>query len=128
MLTYRKGSRVEREVLDYFVRQGFCAIRAAGSGVSSESPDIMAFRRGKQFVLEVKAHEGMNLSVKKEQIKLLRRWEEVAQMTAYVVWKRKNREPLFIPIGAMKENEGSFTIGLEKAESMGFKKEDLAFA
>jgi len=128
MQTYRKGSRVEREVLDYFVRQGFCAIRAAGSGVSSESPDIMAFKRGRQYVFEVKAHEGMNLSVKKEQIILLKQWEEVAQMTAYVVWKRRNCQPLFIPLGAMKQCEASFTISLEKAESMGFKKEDLAFA
>jgi Holliday junction resolvase len=128
MFTYRKGSRVEREIMDYFVRQGFCAIRAAGSGVSSLSPDFLAFKKGRQYIFEVKAHEGMNLSVKKDQIALLKQWQEVAQMTPFVVWKRRNREPIFIPINVMKENAGSFTISLESAEMNGFKKEDLAFA
>jgi len=46
MLCYRKGSRAERELIDHFSSNGFCVIRAAGSGVNSLSPDILVFRRG----------------------------------------------------------------------------------
>jgi hypothetical protein len=48
-------------------------------------------------------------------------------VTPYVVWKRKGCEPLFIPINVLKENKASFTISLEAAERIAYKKEDLAY-
>jgi len=127
MWFYGKGSRVEREIMDYFAKHGFCAIRAAGSGVSSKSPDMMVFKKGKQYAFESKAHEGLNLQVKRDQIELLKHWYDVAQVTPFVVWKRKGCEPLFIPINVLKENRSSFTISLEAAERLAYKKEDLVY-
>ena len=49
--TYRKGARAERELINFFSGRGFAVIRAAGSGVNSLSPDLLAFRRGSQHAI-----------------------------------------------------------------------------
>src|SRR5271157_1088217 len=119
VLSYRKGSRAERELIDYFSTNGFCVIRAAGSGVNSLSPDILVFKRGMQLGIEAKAWEKENLNIKREQFVNLKQWEEISGITCYVGWRR-NREPwYFIPLAVFKESEKSFGINWENAQSIG---------
>jgi len=63
MTTYQKGTRAEHELIDYFDQNGFCVIRAAGSGVSSLSPDILVFKRGLQYAIEAKANSEIKTSI-----------------------------------------------------------------
>ena len=126
MLTYRKGSRAERELIQHFSEKGFSVIRAAGSGVSSLSPDILLFRHGSQYAIESKAVEKESLALRKEQYLGLKTWEENTGITAYVAWRR-NRQPwVFIPIAAFKENAQSFSVGWETANMIGKKIEEMA--
>jgi Holliday junction resolvase len=125
MLTYRKGSRAERELIEYFSTRGFCVIRAAGSGVNSLSPDILVFKRGMQFGIEAKAHEKENLNIDREQFVNLQRWEEVSGINCYIGWRR-NREPwYFVPLSIFKENEKTFGLNWENAQALGKKLEEF---
>lgn len=125
MQSYRKGSRAERELIDFFSGRGFCVIRAAGSGVNSLSPDILVFKRGMQFGIEAKAWEKENLNINREQFMNLKRWEDVSGINCYVGWRR-NREPwFFVPLSIFKENEKTFAINWENARSLGKKLEEF---
>lgn len=125
MLTYRKGSRAERELIDHFSTRGFCVIRAAGSGVNSLSPDILVFKRGMQFGIEAKAHEKTNLGIEREQFVNLRRWEEVSGINCFIGWRR-SREPWYLlPLALFRENEKSFAINWENAKALGKKLDEF---
>jgi len=125
MLSYRKGSRAERELIDFFSQKGFCVIRAAGSGVNSLSPDILVFKRGMQFGIEAKAWEKENLNISREQFENLKKWEDVSGINCFVGWRR-NREPwYFLPLSIFKENEKTFAINWENARSLGKKLEEF---
>jgi Holliday junction resolvase len=125
MLCYRKGSRAERELIGHFSSNGFCVIRAAGSGVNSLSPDILVFRRGMQFGIEAKAWEKESLGIGKEQFENMRRWEDVSGITCFIGWRR-NRQPwYFLPLALFRENGKSFSIGWENAVALGRKLEEF---
>jgi len=125
MLTYRKGSRAERELIDHFSQRGYCVIRAAGSGVNSLSPDILVFRRGMQFGIEAKAWEKVNLNIVRVQFENLRRLEDVSGITCFVGWRR-NREPwYFISLPLFRENEKTYGINWENAQSLGKRLEEF---
>jgi len=74
--TYTKGAKAERELIKFFSSHGFAIIRAAGSGVNSLSPDILAFKHGKQYAIECKAWNSNSLSFDKEKVTFMKEWEE----------------------------------------------------
>jgi len=123
--TYRKGARAERELINFFSGRGFEVIRAAGSGVNSLSPDLLAFKQGKQYAIECKAWESTSLSFEKEKVAGMKRWEEVTGITYLVGW-RVSREGWFIfPVHLLEEKGKTFTITLSKAKLAGRKPEEL---
>src|SRR3989344_5970500 len=97
MRSYVKGSRVERELIDFLHGKGFSVIRAAGSGVSSLSPDVLAFRHGIQYAFEVKAIEKEHLHIEKRQFLNLKKCEENTGITCLVGWRRNRKGWRFIP-------------------------------
>lgn len=125
MRSYRKGSRAERELIDYFSNKGFCVIRAAGSGVNSLSPDILVFKRGNQFGIEAKAIEKENLNIDREQFENLRRWEDVSGITCYVGWRRNRKSWYFLSLPLFRESEKSFGINWKNASSLGKRLEEF---
>jgi len=126
MLCYAKGSRAERELIDYFSGKNFCVIRAAGSGVNSLSPDILVFKRGIQIGIEAKAIEKENLNIDREQFDNLKRWEDISGINCFIGWRR-NREPwLFIPLSVFKESPKSYGINWKNAQAIGKKLEELS--
>ncbi len=123
--TYIKVARAERELINFFSENNFSVIRAAGSGVSSLSPDLLAFRRGKQYAFESKAWEKEYLHIKKDQFIGLKEWEENTGITSYVAWRRSREPWYFIPLSVFKENKGSFAISWKDAQLIGRKLSDL---
>lgn len=123
--TYRKGSRAERELINYFSEKGFSVIRAAGSGVSSLSPDLLVFRKGKNYAFESKAWEKEYLHIKKDQFTGLKEWEDNTGINSFIAWRR-NREPwYFIPLSVFEENKASYAISWKKAKLIGRSLEEL---
>jgi Holliday junction resolvase len=125
VLCYRKGSRAEHELIDYFSQKGYCVIRAAGSGVNSLSPDILVFRRGVQCGIEAKAHETTCLGIDRDQFENLRKWEEVSGINCYIGWRR-SREPWYlVPLSVFKENDKSFSVNWGQAQAIGKRLEEF---
>ena len=123
--TYKKGARAERELIHFFSENGFEVMRAAGSGVNSLSPDLLAFKKGKQYAIECKAWESGSLSFDKERAAAMLRWEEITGITYLIGW-RVNRDGWFIfPVHLLEEQEKTFTITLARAKLAGRKPEEL---
>jgi Holliday junction resolvase len=123
--TYRKGARAERELIHFFSDNGFEVIRAAGSGVNSLSPDLLAFKAGKQYAIECKAWDSGSLSFEKEKVAVMKKWEETTGITYLVGW-RVSREGWFLfPVHNLEEQAKTFTITLAKAKLAGRKPEEL---
>lgn len=123
--TYAKGSRAERELIHFFIEHGFEVIRAAGSGVNSLSPDLLAFKHGRQYAIECKAWDSGSLSFEKSKVAQMKKWEEVTGITYYVGW-RVSREGWFLfPVHLLEEQGKTFTITLAKAKLAGRKPEEL---
>lgn len=123
--TYKKGARAERELIAFFSEHGFAVIRAAGSGVNSLSPDLLAFKAGRQYAIECKAWESGSLSFEKEKVASMKHWEEITGITYYIGW-RVSREGWFLfPVHLLEEQPRTFTITLAKAKLAGRKPEDL---
>lgn len=123
--TYVKGARAERELIAFFSEHGFAVIRAAGSGVNSLSPDLLAFRAGRQYAIECKSWDSSSLSFEKEKVAGMKAWEETTGITYMVGW-RVSREGWFIfPVHMLEEQGKTFTITLSKAKLIGRKPEEL---
>lgn len=123
--TYKKGARAERELIHFFSSHGFQVIRAAGSGVNSLSPDLLAFRAGKQYAIECKAWDSGSLSFGKEKVRQMKKWEETTGITYLVGW-RVSREGWFLfPVHLLEEQGKTYTISLAKAKLAGRKPEEL---
>jgi len=123
--TYVKGSRAERELIDYFSSKECSVIRAAGSGVNSLSPDLLVFRRGMQLAIEAKAWEKENLNIDRVQFENLQKWEDNTGISCFVGWRR-NREPwYFIPLSVFKENAKSFAVNWKQAQIIGKKVDEF---
>lgn len=123
--TYRKGARAERELISFFSKNGFEVVRAAGSGVNSLSPDVLAFKRTKQYAIECKAWSANSLSFKKEKVECMKRWEEITGITYLIGWRVSRGGWLLFPIHLLEEKEKSFTITLSRARIAGRKPEEL---
>ena len=124
--TYKKGARAERELIHFFSAHGFEVMRAAGSGVNSLSPDLLAFRAGKQYAIECKAWDSGSLSFEKEKVRQMKKWEETTGITYFIGW-RVSREGWFLfPVHLLEEQGKTYTITLAKAKLAGRKPEELA--
>ena len=122
--TYRKGARAERELISFFSENDFSVIRAAGSGVSSLSPDLLVFRKGKQYAFESKAWEKEYLHIKKDQFIGLKEWEENTGINSFVAWRRSREPWYFIPLSVFEENKNSFAISWKNAKLIGRKLDE----
>ena len=125
MTTYQKGSRAERELIQHFSNNGYSVIRAAGSGVSSLSPDLLIFKQGAQYAIESKAHEKTSLQIDKDQFQGLKKWEENTGITSLIAWRRNRIGWRFVPFHLFEENEKSYSLSWEKAEMIGKKLDEF---
>ncbi len=123
--TYKKGARAERELIHFFSGNGFEVIRAAGSGVNSLSPDLLAFKQGRQYAIECKAWDSGSLSFPKEKVAGMLKWEEVTGITYLIGWRVSREGWLLFPVHLLAEQKKTFTITLARARLAGRKPEDL---
>ncbi|MCX6772176.1 MAG: Holliday junction resolvase Hjc [Candidatus Micrarchaeota archaeon] len=123
--TYVKGARAERELIHYFSEHGFEVIRAAGSGVNSLSPDLLAFKAGKQYAIECKAWDSGSLSFDRERYAGMKRWEDVTGITYLIGWRVSRDGWYFFSIHLLEEQTKNFTITLKKAKMAGRRLEEL---
>ena len=112
-----KGSRFERELIAELWKNGFAAVRVAGSGVSTfPCPDIVAGNGKKFFAFEVKMRSSLPLYVSLEEIEKLRKFSEVFGAMCFVALKLPRKKWKFFAIEDLKETPKGFSIDEETYE------------
>ncbi|MCX6777819.1 MAG: Holliday junction resolvase Hjc [Candidatus Micrarchaeota archaeon] len=123
--TYAKGARTERELISIFSDAGYSVIRAAGSGVNSLSPDLLAFKRTKQYAFECKAWESGSLSIEKSRFERLRTWEDNTGITTFIAWRVNRVGWRFVYLREFEEKEKNFTVTWTRAMEIDRKIEEI---
>ena len=91
-----KGSKAERELFDMFVKNGYRAVRVAGSGVMDNAEcDVIAGKKGgRKFAIEAKSSKSPMKYITKEQIEKFIIFSDIFGLVP-VVAVRFNREGWF---------------------------------
>src|SRR4030067_2163979 len=95
--TYTKGANAERELANIFKQRGFVVIRAAGSGGSISTPDLVVIKKGLILAFEIKSWS-RKPSLKNEEMLDFKEWCEVAGCLGFFVWRRKGGDWVFLVI------------------------------
>jgi len=85
---YVKGAQAERELSKKLKILGFSVIRAAGSGGSISTPDLVAIKRGRVLAFECKAWK-TTPKLKKQEYENFKEWCEGAGAMGFLAWKNK---------------------------------------
>jgi Holliday junction resolvase len=114
---YRKGYTGERELVYRLYEKGYMVLRSPRSGrISLPTPDIIAIKKGKIFVIECKSRKS-GFKIYETQINQLREWVEKAGAKAFVAWKITREGWKFIPLEEIIKNEGN--VGKEFCNRVG---------
>jgi len=121
-----KGINAERELIHLLWRNGWSAIRVAGSGSSHfPSPDILAGNTQRILAIECKTTKSELQYLSKEKIEQLKLFGRTFGAEPVVGVKFKQHPWFFIPVDILKETNKNFVISVETAKQKGFEIEDL---
>jgi len=118
-----KGSKVERELFQKFVENGYRAVRVAGSGMMDNAEcDLIAGKKGLgKYAIEVKSSKSTTRYIEKEQIEKFLIFSDIFGLKP-VIALRFNREGfLFINSKDLRDSGKYFAITLEEAKQKGKK-------
>lgn len=114
----KKGMNIERQVVKTLRKNGFEAVRVAGSGGGTKAPrpDIIAGNRFKKYAIEVKSSIGDRIYIQNKQIRDLRIFAKGFGAVPVVAIKFKYLKSVFLDIQDLSITEnGNYTIDREKA-------------
>jgi Holliday junction resolvase len=105
-----RGYRAERDLVIKLWKLGFAVLRAPASGAKikrADYPDIVAIKKGKVAVFEVKARSKIStIYIEKEQIRKLETFAERAGGKAYIAVKIPHKNWRFIPTSKLNKTKG----------------------
>ncbi|MBU0761083.1 MAG: Holliday junction resolvase [Nanoarchaeota archaeon] len=116
-----KGSKAERELVEMFTKQGWRAVRVAGSGVSDYSPCDIIAGKGKRrgYTIEAKSSKKSTIYITREQIEEFILFSSVIGLNP-VIAVRFNREGwLFLNPRFLKDTGKYWAVSLKLAKSKG---------
>lgn len=124
--SYNKGARAERELISFFDSRGYSVIRAAGSGSSGLSPDILVFRQARWYAFECKSVDSTRLYIEESQFQGLLKWKENSGISdVFVAWRIPSLGFRFLRLEEFEKSGKSFSISKESALLIDRKLEDL---
>ncbi len=106
---YVKGAHYERELQKRFEQADFKVVRAAGSGVAGDTPDLLVLGTTKKFALECKAWKD-SVYIDKPRFKQMLAWEQATNLAVYIAWKTPRKEWRFFPLQALRETQKNFVL------------------
>ena len=110
----RKGVRFERELIHALWREGFAAVRCAGSGsMSYPSPDIVASNGRITIAIEAKVRDKLPLYIQGEKVKELVKFSNIFGAKPIIALKIKGEKWRFFTIDQLVETEKGYKIGKE---------------
>ena len=122
-----RGYRTERELVNTLWKLGFAVMRAPASGAKirkADYPDIVAIRKGKVAVFEVKLRKDLTtIYIDGEQYRKLMSFSERAGGLAFIAIKVPKEGWRFVRAdGLQKTKKGSYRVGKKQiAEGMTLK-------
>jgi Holliday junction resolvase len=126
MNTKAKGTAGERELIHYFNENGWCAIRAAGSGSSRfPSPDILAGNAIRRLAIECKVTKENKKYFSPEEVDQLKVFSQKFGAEAWIAVKFKLRPWYFLMLEDLENTGACFAASLEQAQTKGLSKEEL---
>jgi len=121
-----KGSKYERELIHRFWKNGFAALRVAGSGsISYPSLDVIASNGKKIFAIECKSTRKEYKYITKEQLKELIKFSSLFNAQPLIAIKFLKTDWIFLKPSQLKEVKKSFMITKQDALKKGFKFEQI---
>ncbi len=121
-----KGSRFERDLISELWREGFAAVRVAGSGVSTyPCPDIVAGNGDVFIAIEVKMRKSLPLYISEDEIRQLKDFSIFFGARPYIALKLPRKKWRFFTIEMLEKTEKSYKID-EKSYGMGLQLEEVA--
>ncbi len=121
-----KGSKGERELINFLNESGWSAIRAAGSGSSIyPSPDILAGNAIRRLAIECKVTKENKKYFTNEEIEQLLTFSRNFGAESWVAVKFPNDDWFFLIPEDLKDTGKSKLATLELAQLRGLNKEEL---
>lgn len=120
---YVKGAHAERELLALLQGKGFKVVRAAGSGVAGDCPDLVVLSSTKKFAVECKAWK-KSVYIGKPKFLQMHEWELSTGMPVFLAWKPHRKQWAFFPLSAMRETAQNYCVG-EGDLAVALKMEDV---
>jgi len=119
-MSYAKGYRNEWQLTHEFAKRGFMAVRTPRSGrIGLPSPDIIALKNGKIFVIEAKAREEA-FKIEAEQLNELKQWQQNGA-AAYIAWKISRKGWKFLKLDDVIKNNGNIGKKFAAEKSFGIE-------
>lgn len=125
MNRYSKGARGERELLNFLYEKGYSVIRAAGSGVNSLSPDLLAVREGRGIAFECKAWDSSSIFIEPDKVEVLKKWESNSKMELFIGWRINGKGWFFIKLNELNKAEKNYTVTKKIAMSINRRLEHI---
>ncbi|MFZ1970916.1 MAG: Holliday junction resolvase Hjc [Candidatus Nanoarchaeia archaeon] len=118
-----KGSKIERELFQKFVENGYRCVRVAGSGTMENADcDLLAGKReGNKYAIEVKSSKKPVKYITKDQIERFVIFSEIFGLDP-VIALRFNREGwIFMNPTQLRDSGNTWSVTLEEAKEKGKK-------
>ena len=121
-----KGSKGERELVNYFNLNGFSSIRVAGSGSSRHpSPDVLAANAIRRLAIECKVTKEQKKYFQNAEIEQLLTFSRNFGAESWIGVKFPDQDWYFVMPEDMKNTGKCKLITLELAQRRGLNKEEL---
>ncbi|HLD49075.1 MAG TPA: hypothetical protein VJB11_01825 [archaeon] len=119
-MSYRKGYLYEWKLTHELAKKGFMVVRTPRSGrIGLPSPDIIALKNGKIFVIEAKAREEA-FKIEAEQLNELKQWQDNGA-TAFIAWKISREGWKFLKLDDVIKNNGNIGKKFAMEKSFGIE-------
>ncbi len=124
-----KGIDAERELVHKFNKNGWMAVRIAGSGsMKYPSPDILAGNNLKKIAIECKTTKADNKYLTRKEVNELKQFANTFGVEPWIGVKfthKDNKNWFFLTLEDLKETDKSFVFEYDKAKLLGLSFEEL---
>lgn len=121
-----RGSAAERNLIEKFWNNGWAAMRAAGSGSTQfPSPDIIAGKYGRRFVIECKLTADTKKYFSADEIRHLKFFAKTFSAEAWVAIKFPKIDWVFFNIEDLKETGKNFSATVDMIELKGLSFDEV---
>ncbi|MBI2112667.1 Holliday junction resolvase [Candidatus Woesearchaeota archaeon] len=121
-----KGTKGERELVQFFNENNWACIRAAGSGSSRyPSPDLLAANAIRRLAIECKVTKDQKKYFSKDEIEQLKFFSQHFGAESWIGVKFAGEEWYFMMIEDLESTGSLWAVDVNLAKRRGLKKEEL---